>query len=297
MINNIKEISKKLNSKFYFDYDMSNNVWFKSGGKTLIYCQAYNIEELKIMLNEIKDLPFEVIGAGSNILVRDNGFDGIIIKLGKEFNKIKIHDTFVEVGAGILDVNLAKFAERKNIKNFEFYSGIPGTIGGAIKMNAGCYGFETKDIIKEVCVIDLKGNLKKYKKENINFAYRDSNLPLNSIIVSARYNCLYGNKDEITKKTILIKEMRETSQPLKLRTSGSTFKNPKNNYAAKLIELSNCKGLNVGDAYVSEKHANFFINKNKATASQIEELGSIVIDRVYNKFNIKLEWEIKLIGK
>ena len=297
MINKIKEISKKLNSTFYFDYDMSNNVWFKSGGKTLIYCLAYNIKELKIILHEIKDLPFEIISAGSDILDRGNGFDVIRIKLVKEFNKIEINNTFVEVGAGILDVNLAKFAERNNIKNFEFYSGIPGTIGGAIKMNAGCYGFETKDIIQEVSVIDLKGNFKKYIKEKINFEYRGSNLPLNSIIVSARYNCLYGNKDEIKKKNIAIKEMREKSQPLKLRTSGSTFKNPTNDYAAKLIELSNCKGLNVGDAYVSEKHANFFINKNKATASQIEKLGSIVIDRVYNKFNVKLEWEIKLIGK
>jgi len=294
--NHIKKISQNLNSKFYFDYDMSKTVWFRAGGKAAIFCLVYDINELKIILKEIGDFPFDIIGAGSNLLVRDRGFNGIIFKLGKEFNKINICERSVNVGAGILDNNLAKFAEAKNIKNFEFYSGIPGSIGGAVKMNAGCYGFETKDVIKEIKCINNKGELINYSKDQINFDYRKSNLPVNSIIISAKFVCLYGDKKEIQLNIKNIKKIRENSQPIKSKTSGSTFKNPKNNFAAKLIEQSGCKGLQVGDVIVSEKHANFLINLNQASASEIEDLGSMIIDAVYDKFNIKLEWEIKIIG-
>jgi len=294
--NHIKKISQNLNSKFYFDYDMSKTVWFRAGGKAAIFCLVYDINELKIILKEIGDFPFDIIGAGSNLLVRDRGFNGIIFKLGKEFNKINICERSVNVGAGILDNNLAKFAEAKNIKNFEFYSGIPGSIGGAVKMNAGCYGFETKDVIKEIKCINNKGELINYSKDQINFDYRKSNLPVNSIIISAKFDCTYGNKKEIQLNIKNIKKIRENSQPIKSKTSGSTFKNPKNNFAAKLIEQSGCKGLQVGDVIVSEKHANFLINLNQASASEIEDLGSMIIDAVYDKFNIKLEWEIKIIG-
>ena len=296
MKNHIKKISQNLNSKFFFDYDMSKNVWFRAGGKTSIYCLVYAIDELKIILKEIGDFPFNVIGAGSNLLIRDRGFKGIIFKLGKEFNKINICERSVNVGAGILDTNLAKFAEVNNIKNFEFYSGIPGTIGGAIKMNAGCYGSETKDFLKEITIINYKGEIKKLLKDQINLSYRNSSLQSRDIVVSASYFYSYGDKEEINQKMNEIKIMRENTQPLKTKTSGSTCKNPTNSHAAKLIEMSDCKGLNVGDVYVSEKHANFFINTNNATASQIEELGSKVIERVFKKFAIKLEWEIKIIG-
>jgi len=294
--NHIKKISQNLNSKFYFDFDMSKSVWLRAGGKAFIYCLVYNVNELKVILKEIGDFPFDVIGAGSNLLIRDSGFNGIIFKLGKEFNKINISERSVNVGAGILDTNLSKFAAKNNIKNFEFYSGIPGSIGGAIKMNAGCYGFETKDVIKEIKFINNKGELINYSKDQINFDYRKSNFPENSIIISAKFDCLYGNKEEIHSNIKNIKKIRENSQPIKSKTSGSTFKNPKNNIAAKLIEQSGCKGLQVGDVIVSEKHANFLINLNKASASEIEDLGSMIIEKVYDKFNIKLEWEIKIIG-
>ena len=202
----------------------------------------------------------------------------------------------VEVGAGVLDVNLAKFAELHNIKNFEFYSGIPGTIGGAIKMNAGCYGSETKDIIKNVNIIDKNGVSINLNRDKINFTYRGSSLPNKSTIISASFFCKYGEQKDIQNKMRDIKQKRETTQPIKHKTSGSTFKNPLNHFAAKLIEKSGCKGLNVGDAFVSEKHANFLINKNQASATDIENLGKTIIDKVYAKFNIKLEWEIKIIG-
>ena len=296
MQNFIRKISNNLKSKFYFNYNTSKNVWFQTGGNVSVFCLVYDEKELEIILNGIDEIPFEIIGAGSNILIRDKGFKGVLFKLGKNFNKIKLHDSFIEVGAGILDVNLSKFAQKKNIKNFEFYSGIPGSIGGAIKMNAGCYGSETKDILKNVKTINFKGEINYFKKNEINLTYRNSALSKGNIIISANYNCLYGERQEIEEKMKKIKMMRQNSQPLKSKTSGSTFKNPHNNFAAKLIEMSGCKGLNVGDAVVSEKHSNFLINTNNATAYQIEELGKKIIDKVYNKFGVKLEWEIKIIG-
>jgi len=294
----IQKISSELKSKFYYDYNSSKNVWFRTGGNISVFCIVYDLNEFKIILNEINDWPFEIMGAGSNFLIRDSGFDGIIFKLGKKFNNIKLSRSLneVEVGAGILDINLSKFAELNNIKNFEFYSGIPGTIGGAIKMNAGCYGSETKDIIKNVNLIDKDGVSMNFDREKINFMYRGSNIPNKSTIISASFYCKYGEQKDIQNKMKDIKLKREQSQPIKYKTSGSTFKNPLNHFAAKLIDKSGCKGLSVGDAFVSEKHANFLINKNYASATDIEKLGKIIIDKVYTKFNIKLEWEIKIIG-
>ena len=292
----IQKISKDLKSKFYFDYDTSKNVWFRAGGNAAVFCLVSDDKELKFILKNIKGIPYEIIGAGSNILVRDGGYNGIIFKLGKDFNKIALNENFIQVGAGILDVNLSKYAVNNNIQNFEFFSGIPGSIGGAIKMNAGCYGFETNDFLISIKTINSKGEVCFLNKDKLKLTYRNSNLPNRDIIISANFDYTFGDKDEIKKKIIQIKSMRENSQPLKSKTSGSTFKNPKNNFAAKLIEKANCKGLSVGDIFVSSKHANFLINSNKGTASQIEELGKRIIDKVYLKFNVKLEWEIKIIG-
>ena len=292
----IQKICKDLKSKFYFDYDTSKNVWFRAGGNAAVFCLVSDDKELKFILKNIKGIPYEIIGAGSNILVRDGGYNGIIFKLGKNFNNIVLHENFIQVGAGILDVNLSKYAVNNNIQNFEFFSGIPGSIGGAIKMNAGCYGFETNDFLISIKTINSKGEVCFLDKDKLKLTYRNSNLPNRDIIISANFDYTLGDKDEIKKKIIQIKSMRENSQPLKSKTSGSTFKNPKNNFAAKLIEKANCKGLSVGDIFVSSKHANFLINSNKGTASQIEELGKRIIDKVYLKFNVKLEWEIKIIG-
>ena len=296
MLEHIKKISQKLQSNFYFDFDMAKNVWFRAGGKTSVFCLVYDFNELEIILNEIKSYPYEIIGVGSNLLVRDKGFNGIILKLGRGFNKIEISDSFIEVGASILDNNLSKFAEKNSIKNLEFYSGIPGSIGGAVKMNAGCYGFETKDILEEIKLININREVIDYKKDQLKFTYRESNLPSNSIILSAKYKNEYGDKGEIESNIALIRKKRENTQPIKFKTSGSTFKNPTNEYAAKLIEQAGCKGLGVGDVYVSQKHANFLINEGNASASDIENLGNLIINKVYESFNIQLEWEIRIIG-
>ncbi|MDC0194631.1 UDP-N-acetylmuramate dehydrogenase [Alphaproteobacteria bacterium] len=296
MLSDIKKIDPLLKSKFYYNFDMSKKVWFQAGGKALIYCVVYDETEFEIILNNIGNLDYEVIGAGSNILIRDKGFNGIILKLGKNFNYIKINEESLSVGAGILDNTLSKFAKKHNIKNYEFFSGIPGSVGGAIKMNAGCYGAETKNILINVQTINKKGKIKFISKEKLNMTYRKSSLPSGDVIIGAFFKLEYGDINEINKKIIEIKNKRENSQPLKLKTSGSTFKNPYNNYAAKLIETSDCKGLSIGGACVSNKHANFLINNNNATAQNIEDLGKKIQERVLKKFNISLEWEVKIIG-
>tara|TARA_B110000196_G_scaffold264180_1_gene236640 strand:- start:877 stop:1770 length:894 start_codon:yes stop_codon:yes gene_type:complete len=296
MLADIKKIEPLLKSKFYYNFDMSKKVWFQAGGKALIYCIVYDENEFEIILNSLGNLDYEVIGAGSNILIRDNGFDGIIFKLGKNFNYIKEGEESLNVGAGILDNNLSTFAMKNNIKNYEFFSGIPGSVGGAVKMNAGCYGAETKNILINVQTIDKKGKIKFIPKEKLNMSYRSSSIPPGDVIISAFFKLAYGDIGEIKQKITEIKNKRENSQPLNLKTSGSTFKNPYNNYAAKLIETSGCKGLSVGDVYVSDKHSNFLINANNATAQNIEELGKKIQERVFKKFNISLEWEVKIIG-
>ena len=296
MKNNFIEIIKKLRSKIYFNYNVGKLTWFRTGGKAKVFIIVENSHELEIILNELDNKNFYILGAGSNLLIRDKGFNGIIIKLGKGFNNLRIFEDKLEVGASTLDVNLSKFAYKNNISGLEFFSGIPGSVGGAVKMNAGCFGSETKNVLKDIQTINSDGEIKIYNKDKIKLSYRNSKLPLGDIILSANFNYSTGDKDEISNKMNEIKIKREASQPIKFKTSGSTFKNPKNEYAAKLIEMSGCKGLKVGDALVSEKHANFLINSNNASASQIEELGKRIIDKVYKKFNIVLEWEIKILG-
>ena len=297
MKNLINKISDKINSKFLFDYDTSKSVWFRAGGKAGVFCILHDENEFAIILDQVGSVPYEFIGAGSNLLVRDNGYEGILFKLGKKFNNTVLHQNHIEVGASILDINLAKFAEKNSIEGFEFLSGIPGSIGGAVKMNAGCYGSETKDILKDIKILNPSGDLVTLGAEELNLKYRDSKIPRKSLIVSANFNFKYGDNEVIKQKMQNIKNMRLNSQPIKSKTSGSSFKNPSNNFAAKLIEKAGCKGLNIGDAFVSTKHANFLINTNNASASELEELGKKIIERVYNKFNILLEWEIKIIGK
>ena len=196
----------------------------------------------------------------STILIRDNGFNGVIIKLGKNFNNIKIKDNSVQVGASLLDKNLSKFAKKNLIKNFEFFSGIPGTIGGAVKMNAGCFGSETKDILNKVVFFDSTGKKNEVNADRLNLKYRSSNLRDTDIITSAQFNLSYGETHNIEEKLNYIKLQRENKQPLKEKTSGSTFKNPKGEFAAALIEKAGCKGMQNGAASVSTKHSNFIIN-------------------------------------
>ena len=296
MIEKLKELDKKLKSNFFFNFNMSNLTWFKAGGNAEFYCIVHNEYELQIILREIQGENFEIIGAGSNILIRDGGYKGLIIKLGKLFNKLIIEGNNIVAGASILDVTLSKFALTNSIKNFEFYSGIPGTVGGAIKMNAGCFGGQTKDVLVSIKTINDKGEILNIKKEDLKFSYRHSELNKNNVVISANFIIESGNKLEIENKMNEIKKVRKENQPIQTKTSGSTFKNPKDRYAAELIDKAGCKNMNIGGVIVSNKHANFLINNNRATATQIEDLGKLIIEKVYNKYNILLEWEIKIIG-
>jgi len=297
MLEKFDRLSKQLKSKILFNHEMGEMTWFRTGGKAKIFIIVENEDELEILINTLHGYNYFIMGVGSNLLIRDQGYNGAIIKLGKGFNEIKIEEDLIHVGSSILDINLSKFAKINSIKNFEFFSGIPGTIGGAVKMNSGCFGFETKDILKKIKYFDIKGNKNEINADKLNLKYRSSNLKDTDIITSAKFEKNNGEIQIIENKINSIKFEREIKQPLKEITSGSTFKNPPNFFAAELIDKAGCRGLEVGDAAVSLKHSNFLINKGNATAADIEQLGKKIIDKVFNKFNILLDWEIKVIGE
>mgnify|MGYP001456726410 CR=1 FL=1 len=297
MHNLINKIQSKIKSNIFLDYDMRKSTWFRAGGNALGYVIVNSISDLKTIISYADQIKYYIIGVGSNLLVRDGGFDGLIIKLGKNFNKIKISKNMLSVGAGVLDANLAKFALKNSIKDFEFFSGIPGTIGGAIKMNAGCYGSQTADNLKRILAINKLGKTEYLTKDVLELKYRSSNLSNELIVLKADFIYKHSSASEIIEKKNYIKLKREGSQPIKEKTSGSTFKNPSGKYAAALIEQAGCKGMKNGGASVSTIHANFIINNGEATALDIENLGKKIIIKVKEKFGITLEWEIKIIGK
>ena len=292
----INQIKSKINCNILLDYDMRKSTWFRAGGNALGYVIVNNISDLKTIFSYADQIKYYIVGVGSNLMIRDGGFDGLIIKLGKNFNKIKINKDTLSAGAGVLDVNLAKFALKNSIKDFEFFSGIPGTIGGAIKMNAGCFGSQTADILKRILVINKLGKIEYLKKNELDLKYRSSNLTDELVVLKADFICKYSSVSEIIEKKNSIKLKRESSQPIKEKTSGSTFKNPPGEFAAALIERAGCKGMKNGGASVSTIHSNFIINNGDATALDIENLGKKIIKQVHEKFGITLEWEIKIIG-
>jgi len=293
----INQIQSKIKSNILLDYDMRKSTWFRAGGNALGYVIVNSISDLKTIISYADQIKYYIVGVGSNLMVRDGGFDGLIIKLGKNFNKIKICKNMLSVGAGVLDANLAKFALKNSIKDFEFFSGIPGTIGGAIKMNAGCYGGQTADNLKRILVINKLGKTEYLTKDELKLKYRSSNLSDELIVLKADFIFKHSSASEIIEKKNYIKLKREGSQPIKEKTSGSTFKNPSGKYAAVLIEQAGCKGMKNGGASVSSIHSNFIINNGEATALDIENLGKKIIKKVKEKFGITLEWEIKIIGK
>ena len=297
MHNLINKIQSKIKGNILLDYDMRKSTWFRAGGKALGYVIVNSISDLKTIISYSDQIKYYIVGAGSNLMVRDRGFYGLIIKLGKNFNKIKINKDILSVGAGVLDVNLAKFALKNLIKDFEFFSGIPGTIGGAIKMNAGCYGSQTADNLKRILVMNKLGKIKYLTKDELALKYRSSNLTDELIVLKADFSCKHSSASEIIEKKNYIKLKRDSSQPIKEKTSGSTFKNPPGEYAAALIEKAGCKGMKNGGASVSAIHSNFIINTGEATALDIENLGKKMIKQVQEKFGITLEWEIKIIGR
>lgn len=297
------KISAELNDfitrtgSFRFDYNLKKINWFQVGGKADLLFRPKTREELAEFLKIKGDLPIFVMGVGSNIIIRDGGFRGCVIRLGRGFTQlIELSENQLEIGAANLDLNVALFSQQKSLSNLEFLSGIPGTIGGAIKMNAGAYGSDMSNILVKACGYDMSGNYHEFTNQEMNYAYRKSSPPIELIYTHAVVQGKSGNEVEIQKKIKQIQEKRETTQPIRNKTGGSTFKNPPDNSAWKVIDNAGCRGLSVGGAMMSEQHCNFMINTGNATASDLEELGNLVKGKVKQGSGIDLKWEIKIIG-
>lgn len=272
--------------------------WFRVGGPAQVLFSPEDPDDLAYFLKMLPaEVPVMVIGAASNTIVRDGGVKGVVIRLGRGFNDVTIEaNNRVRCGAAILDVLVARAAQKASIAGLAFLSGIPGTIGGALRMNGGAYGGETKDVLVEAYAIDRHGNRVTYSNADMGFSYRHSSVPEDVIFIGALLQGKAGDADAIAAEMADIKAKREASQP-RNRTGGSTFKNPPGRNAWKLIDEAGCRGLTVGGAQVSELHCNFLINLGNATAADIETLGETVRARVKAHSGIALEWEIRRIGE
>jgi len=281
------------------DYNLKHLTWFKVGGNAEIFFKPLDSEDLASFLVQNKQkLPITTFGAGSNIIIRDGGIEGVVIKLGQNFSNIDfIDDNHLVVGSSCLNYNLAKFCQANAIAGFEFLVGIPGTIGGGVAMNAGAYGCEFKDILVKIEAIDFAGNFLTFTNEEIGFKYRSNNLPKDLIILKAVFKITKGNGEDISVRMNEINTARSRTQPIKERTGGSTFANPRGLKAWQLIDKAGLRGYRIGDASISELHCNFMINNGNATAKDLEDLGDFVRQKVFEDSGVKLEWEIKRIGK
>ncbi len=293
-----KILIENFKDNIFFNEKLSKYSWFNLGGPAKVFFKPKNISQITKFLKILKkDVPIKCLGAGSNTLIRDGGYNGAIIKLSPKFSFIKKEEkNILEVGAATLDKKLSSYAADNSLGGFEFLSCIPGSIGGAIIMNSGCYSNEISQILISIKVVDRSGNLKEINSEEIKFDYRGTNLPNDLIIISAKFRGFSSAKKKIEKKITEFLEIKKKTQPSQIKTCGSTFKNPENEKAWKLIKESNCEKISFGGASISKKHNNFFVNNGDATSNDIEKLINFVKEKVYNEKNIKLDLEIKLIG-
>jgi len=299
-IEKLEKILSEFRDNVKFNYDLKKKNWFNIGGKSKVYFKAGNLKEL---INFLKKLNNEekifILGAGSNTLITDKIFDGVVIKLSKNFNNITLlRDEIIIAGSAVLDKSLSEFAMKNNLSGFEFLSCIPGTIGGGIRMNAGCFENEFKDILLSVQAIDKIGNVKTLSSKNIDFEYRKSNIPDDLIFLSASFKGIKSNKEKISDKITSYKIKKEKNQPTKIKTSGSTFKNPifqTDKKVWELIKESVPLDKSFGDACISKKHCNFFINKGNAKFEDMKNLIDYVSKNVLEKTGVRLEKEIKIL--
>ena len=298
-ITQINEIKNKVSGKILFNESLSKYSWFNLGGLAKAIFKPKNLNELSTFLKNIQEEnKVKVLGAGSNTLIRDGGFDGIIIKFGKSFSHLSLFDkNTIIAGASVLDKNVSNFALENSLTGFEFLSCIPGTIGGGIRMNSGCYGEDISKILISVQVMDLKGKMRVIYSSDIKFSYRECNLEDNLIFISASFRGKKDKKQNIKKNIYNLIDQKKRDQPSKIKTCGSTFKNPENKKAWKLIRDSGCAGMQVGDAQISEKHCNFFVNRGNAKSKDLENLIYQVRNKVSDKTGINLELELQIIGE
>jgi len=271
--------------------------WFRVGGPAEVMFRPADEEDLSTFLSaKPADVPVTVIGVGSNLLVRDGGVEGVVVRLGREFAKIGVGGDHIFAGAGALDMNVALTAEEAGLTGFEFLSGIPGTIGGALRMNGGAYGSEVKDIFVRARAVDSQGCIHELGLEDMGFGYRKTGIDRSWTFLDAEFKGVPGDRNEISTRMREIQSMRQETQPVRTPTGGSTFANPPEGKAWELIDQAGCRGLRVGGAMVSEKHCNFLINMGDATAADLEELGETVRRRVKDNSGISLRWEVRRIG-
>ena len=300
LLEEIKKFSNEIDSKFYFDYDLKKSNWFNIGGKTKVYFKPESLSDLVVFLKNfgMKEKIY-ILGAGSNILVNDNTFEGIVVKLGKNFSNISLlPNDIIVAGSACSDKKLSQFAADMGIGGLEFLACIPGTVGGGLRMNAGCFNREFKDIIVSIQAINRQGRVITIKADKVLFEYRNNDLPEDLIFLSASFKGKKNDQNNIIKEVIELKKKKDKTQPTKIKTSGSTFKNPINQTTKKaweLIEESVPLDISFGDACISSKHYNFFVNKNNASFNDMNKLIEFVKDNVEKKTGIKLEKEIKIL--
>jgi len=296
----IKKLSLEFKNNLKINYDLKKKNWFNIGGKAKLFFKAENLNELKNFIKKINnEKKIFVLGAGSNTLFTDETYDGVVIKLSKNFNNIsKLSDEIIIAGSAVTDRALSDFAMENNLSGFEFLSCIPGTVGGGIKMNAGCFGSEFKDILLSVQAINKNGQIITIPSNKIIFKYRNNNLSHDLIFLSASFKGKKSNKASIQSLMKKYKEQKETSQPTKIKTSGSTFKNPITQTDKKVWELikqSIPLNTSFGDARISDKHCNFFVNKGNASFKDMKNLIKFVSNKVLENTGITIETEIKII--
>ena len=299
-INQIKKLLEEFGDNVRFEYDLKKKNWFNIGGKSKVFYKANNLKELVIFLKKLNNREkIFILGAGSNTLISDNLFDGVVIKLSKNFNNVSLlGEDIIIAGSAVLDKSISDFALNNNLSGFEFLSCIPGTIGGGIRMNAGCFGKEFKDILLSIQAIDKSGNILTIPAKEIKFKYRKNDLSEDLIFLSASFKGVKSSYKKINNEMTVLKSEKEKNQPTKIKTSGSTFKNPLSQTDKKVWELikdSVPLDQSFGDACISEKHCNFFVNKGDAKFEDMKKLIDFVTKKVLEKTGISLEKEIKIL--
>jgi UDP-N-acetylmuramate dehydrogenase len=297
---NQEQLFSEFNDSVKFDYDLKKKNWFNIGGKTKIYFKASNLKDLISFLKRIENKEkIFILGGGSNTLITDKTYNGAVIKLTNNFNNISLlADDIIIAGSAVSDKSLSEFAMNNGLGGFEFLSCIPGTVGGGIKMNAGCFGREFKDVLISIQAINKKGQVITIPTKDINFKYRNSSLPDDLIFLSASFKGKRKNSNLIDKEMTELKKKKEEAQPTRIKTSGSTFKNPLDQTEKKvwqLIKDSVSLETSFGDACISKKHYNFFVNKGDAKFDDMKKLIEFVSESVLKKTGVKLETEIKIL--
>jgi UDP-N-acetylmuramate dehydrogenase len=288
----------QLRGRLMSNQPLAELTWFRVGGPAQVLFMPEDEADLAYFLGQLPaEIPVTVVGLGSNLIVRDGGVPGVVIRLGRRFGEVKVEeDTRIRAGTAVPDVKVSRAAQEAAITGLAFFRGIPGAIGGALRMNGGAYGRETKDALIEARGVDRQGRVRVFANADMHYTYRHCGAPDDVIFTQALFQGAPGDPATIAAEMEKITESREATQPIKSRTGGSTFKNPPGHKAWQLIDAAGCRGLKHGGAQVSEMHCNFLINLGSATAADIEALGETVRRRVMENSGIELEWEIKRIG-